>query len=159
MPERWIIGPVVSVVDGARTRVVPKVSLVTDPGRPAKQSTDENGDPISVQPVVVHVTSIYQANWCLSLVSARDFTNVNADGELIDFLEGVDVDISKTPRELGMDASRVSRIQQRATDKGVDASSWTMDTPIIDMVWDIVTFLSGKRPRLKRVQDFKVRNA
>lgn len=142
MPLRWYITPVWELqVNGTLYRR-PWIATLLDPSRPGKE---------------YHHTSIVRngINWCLTKVQDSDFSVIDADANCINLLESNfeedDGFIESTVRDLGWTAAKRNRVLNRLEAKGVDTSSYTLDTPLWRIVLDLarVIWPDLTRERLK----------
>jgi hypothetical protein len=145
MPLRWVLCPVVTITrtnseNGSTwTERVPKVFTYTETGR---------GKPFQ------HTSVIDARDWCISLVRATNFTALNGDNTIInlfdvDFENTTDL-LSMTPRNLGWNAARVTKLTQVLTNKGVDTTGLTIDTSLDTWLTRLCEFIAswGKPRRL-----------
>jgi len=124
VPYRWVICPAVTItrpdLEGGDPDVfrAPKVTSYIEPGRGKYYQ---------------HSSAIDTGTWCLALVKANDWTPINADAECISLLESDFADlnhINLTPRQLGFNTARLTRIRNRLAARGVDIAGLTLDTPL-----------------------------
>lgn len=126
MPARLIYGPVVTNGDSRW----PKVAALADPGA-------------TVGKVYGHVSAISDGqpgqvnDWCLSLVVGSNLSAVDADAELVNILEeaggtvaGIRAMLLQSPNDLGWNAARRTRVQNRLTAKGADLTGLTANSPL-----------------------------
>jgi len=140
MPRRLVINPVV-VVNGVRR---PKCATILDPGAQARESINDDGNPVIVRPTYDHrsVFSSGQAGQrnetCLSLVSGIDLSALDADPEIVTVFEASDLAsidelaarLARTPREDAWPASLVNRLKTRIEAAGADATTLDRDSPL-----------------------------
>ncbi|MCA1570849.1 MAG: hypothetical protein LC798_11130 [Chloroflexi bacterium] len=97
----------------------PKVATLVDPG---------TGRPYP------HSSAIDTPDWALSFVRAQDFGPLDADPQCINIIEqdyndGDDL-LAATPRDLNWPAAHRQRVLRRLTDRDVDVTGLTIDSPL-----------------------------
>ncbi len=131
--KRWVICPVVTV-DGSR---MPKLSIITDSGRPL--AFEEDGITPILRPFL-HSSIISSEAWCVSLVKGVDFTNLDKDPEIVPLFEGddyADTDrrfIEKTLNERGWDTGKLDELKTKLSVKGEDGAGLTLTSSYKEVI-------------------------
>lgn len=137
MPGRYVICPVILGPDGIR---YPKVQLIADSGKP-----------LEVDPDTGQIYSVFNSSCVASdgtgtpgqdddlafcLVAGINMSNLNSDQEiekLVDVPDGLLPDLvaalDETPNSVGMNNGQKSKLRRLFTDRNIDDSSLTDDTP------------------------------
>ena len=148
MAARIVIEPVVVTDSGTR---MPLHATLVDPGRPAGDGEDDDGNPITIAKHLVGVSAISSGlsgernHDTLSVVAGADLSNLDtAEGVVTLFETGSDQPLAElrqwlttTPNALGWSAAKRNRIITRLTNAGADITGITGDTPL----WQIVNRL------------------
>ena len=161
MPARWVICRMATdSMDGRVVGRAPKVGLIADPGRPAIAQTDPDLPPLVLPTYGYDHTVVGVRNdLCLTFASGVDLAGIAIDPDVVDLFEMDFADgasmraaVLLSPSALGWSSPRVTRVRDRLTAAGADATDLSRTGPSLrDWLARVATVINPRHALLRLI--------